>query len=323
MSLGHRRLATWYTLIAQQLEAGLRLRDALVTVSSGFPTAATQAMTAAIDRGGTVDDALRAADGWLPYTDQLTLSAAAEAGRMPQLLRNLAARHAQIGNAKVRIVLACLYPLGILHFGLLVWPVLGMIDWEKGFRWSTTTYVRDLMLTLLPLWLLIGTVLLAARRQSPWLWAVTRRLPIIGGYVRAQALGDLSFALGNFVEAGVPIGNAWAAAGLVSRSPELRQCAEAMAATVEQGAGPGTRLGAWKCMPPEVVAQYRTGEATGQLDAALLTVAAQQQERANRALTLTMMVYPALMFLVVAGGVAYAVVSIYGSYLKMVMKLAQ
>ncbi len=279
-------------------------------------------MAQIIERGGSADGALNAAAKWLPLADRLFLSAAASAGRMPRTLRILSLRHEQLGSAKLRALLACLYPLAVLHLGLLLLPIVRMIDWEKGFMWSPTAYVRGLALTLLPLWATIIALRLLARRQNPVIARLTRMLPVVGNYLRAQALADFSFGLGNFLEAGVPINQAWAAAGLISRSPDLKSAADAMGAVIARGEPPGPRLANWKCFPPDFVALYRTGEASGQLEQNLLRLAAQNQEQAQRALTLATMVYPGLMFLVVAAGVAYFVISIYGGYLKMLTDLA-
>src|SRR4051812_37621817 len=154
-------------------------------------------MAQKIEAGGSVDDALRSAEAWLPLADVLALSAAAGAGRMPHTLHNLSARHAQIGSAKLRTIFACIYPLLVLHVGLLLLPVVRMIDWEKGFLWNGAAYVRGLAFGLLPLWVVIITLAIMARRQSPVLGWIARRLPALGGYVRAQALADLSFTLAN------------------------------------------------------------------------------------------------------------------------------
>jgi type II secretory pathway component PulF len=319
MPLSHRRLAAWYVQLAQQLEAGLPLAAALRTGRGR----AIETMAGTIERGGSTDDALRAGAGWLPLPDQLALSAAAEAGRLPQTLRALSARHAQLAKAQLRIVLACLYPLGILHFGLLLLPLTRMIDWEKGVLWSTTGYIRGVAVTVGPLWVVLAILAVLARRQSPVLTHIARLLPAARGYVKAQALADLAFNLGNFLEAGVPIGRAWATAGLITRSPELKPAADAMAAAVERGEPPSRHLPQWRCFPPEFVTEYRTGEATGQLEASLGRLTAQYQEAAGRSLAFATLLYPAVVFLIVAGGVVYFVVSLYAGYLRMITKMAE
>jgi type II secretory pathway component PulF len=318
MLLGHRKLATWYEQLAQQLEAGLPLSAAFrASKGTGAPSRALEAMATRIDGGGSVADALRNAGSWLPYADLLTLTAAAEAGRMPRTLQTLATRHAQIGTAKLRIVLACIYPLAVLHLGLLLLPIVRMIDWEKGFQWSAATYVRGVMATIIPLWALLITLWILARRGSPWLARVTRFMPAFRAYMREQSLADFSFALGNFLEAGVPIQQAWATLRLITPAHELKTAAAAMEQTIARGERPGASLDRWSCFPPDFVALYRTGEATGQLDVNLLRLAAQKQEAANRALTLATIIYPMFMFIVVAVMVAYFVISIYAGYLNM------
>ncbi len=324
MFLRHRVLAAWYTQLAQQLEAGLTFHDALQAATGHRRlNEVTARMAARIQAGGSADDALRVAEDLVPQADLLSLSAAAEAGRMPQVLRSLSARHERLAAAQFRIVLASLYPLGIAHVGILLIPITHMIDWEKGFQWSTSLYVRQTALLLLPLWAGLALLYVLARRQSPVLRAIAARLPGTRGYIRAQSLSDLSFTLGNFLAAGVPIGDGWETAALITRSPELKIGAEAMAGVVHRGMQPGKRLGQWPGFPVEFVAQYQTGENTGQLDATLIRMSEQYQDAANRALTLTTILYPALLFLVVAGAVVYAVITMYAGYLKMLTKLAE
>ena len=319
MALSHRKLSAWYAQLAQQLESGLPFTQALrLARGTGMPSAGLEGMATTIESGGSVDAALRAGTAWLPPADVLALSAAAEAGRMPRTLRNLSVRHGEIGAAQLRLMLACVYPLGVLHFGLLLLPVLGMIDWEKGFQWSTPGYLRQVALSLGPLWALVIATSWLVRRGNPAVLAVARALPAIGGYMRAQALADFAFALGNLLEAGVPIGRAWATAGAIARSRDLQAAARAMEQAIAQGSAPGPQLAAWPVFPPDFVALYVGGETTGQLEPNLLRLATLQQDAANRALTQATLIYPTLLFFGVAGMVIYQVTKFYGAYLKMI-----
>jgi type II secretory pathway component PulF len=251
------------------------------------------------------------------------LTAAAYAGRMPRTLRNLAERHQQFGRAKLRVVMASLYPLGILHFGLLLLPVIRMIDWEKGFHWSATAYVRTFAMTVVPLWIVAAVVIVLARRRNVVLTKIAGFLPAIGNYVRTQALADFSFTLGNLLEAGVPIGKAWATTGLISGSQPLKSAAITMERTVELGQAPGSKLETTRCFPADFVALYRTGESTGQLEANLARLASTYQDSANRALGVATVIYPMFMFLVVAAGIGYFVISIYAGYLNALVKMTE
>jgi type II secretory pathway component PulF len=316
----HSRLAGWYEQLAQQLEAGLPLPRAL-RLSHGVGSMAER-LAVEIERGNSVDGALRAAGTALPSSDRLALAAAADAGRLTHVLRVLAARHAQVATTQRRMVFACLYPIAVLHLGLLLLPVMRMIDWEKGFLWRTSAYVSGVAGGLVPLWALLIAGWILAQRQSPLLMRAARCLPALRGYVRAQSLADLAFALGIFIEAGVPIGRAWATAGASSRSMDLKQAAAAMEQTVARGEAPGGKLAAFACFPPDFIAHYRTGETTGQLDASLARLATQYQESADRSLVVATFLYPALLFLTVAAAVAYFVITMYAGYLKMLTNLA-
>jgi type II secretory pathway component PulF len=205
---------------------------------------------------------------------------------------------------------------------LLLLPVVRMIDWEKGFQWSASAYVRGAMLGILPLWALGVTIYVLGRRGSPLLARVTRLLPALRDYVRMQALADFAFALGNFIEAGVPILQAWGTVRLITPSRDLKAAAAGVENIIAAGGAPGAKLDTWRCFPADFIALYRNGEATGQLDVNLLRLAAQKQDAANRALGLATILYPLLMFLIVAAMTAYFVISIYAGYLKMLGGLA-
>jgi general secretion pathway protein F/type IV pilus assembly protein PilC len=324
MPLGHRKLSAWYHQLAQQLEAGVGFADALrLSRGTGAPSAGVDAMAATIEGGGSIDDALTRASAWLPFADRLFLSAAASAGRMPRTLYLLSSRHALLGSAKLRTLLACLYPVAVLHLGLFLLPVMRMIDWEKGFAWDPAAYVRDLAITVLPLWGVACFAWILLRRQNPVIVGLSRLIPIVGNHLRARALSDFSFALGNFLEAGVSIEQAWAAAGTISRSPGLKNAADAVGLVIARGQQPGLMLASTKGFPPDFVALYRSGEISGQLEQNLLRLSHQYQEQAQRSLTLATIVYPGLMFVAVAAGVGYFVITIYGGYLKMLTGLAE
>jgi general secretion pathway protein F/type IV pilus assembly protein PilC len=323
MPLSHKKRSVFYRTLAQQLEAGLPLAAALrAAAGSGAAAVSLEAMAQTLDLGGTVDDALTLAAGWLSLDDARFLSAAAQTGRLPRVLHALATRHEQLSSVKKRLMLACLYPAVLLHLGLLLFPLLGMIDWEKGFQWAPAAYVRTLGLTLAPLWIVAGSLLFLSARQSRVLHNFAQFLPVFRGYVRAQALADFSFALGNFLDAGLRIDHAWQAAGAVSRWPALQAAARTLETVIAHGEAPGAQLSRFSCFPSDFCALYRTGESAGQLEQNLLMLAAHHQERADRALKLASLVYPGLLLGLTLAFVAYHVIRFYAGYFRMIESLA-
>jgi type II secretory pathway component PulF len=323
VSLSHRKLAAWYPQLAQQLEAGLAFTDALRSSrGTGMPEIALEAMAQAVETGNTVQAALDAGAAWLPEADRLMLAAAAEAGRFTHVLQNLATRHSQVYAAQLKLGGACLYPVGVLHLGLLLRPILGMIDWEKGFAWNTVGYVAAVARPLVPFWGAVILVVMLARRGNRHVAALGRALPILGRYFRLQGLSDFAFALGSFLDAGMPIDRAWTVSGMASKSPDLRRAAETIGAVIARGERPGPRLATLSCFPADFSALYHTGESTGQLDQNLLHLARLYRERADRTLLAATFAYSALLFLVVALFAAFTVLQAYSGYFKMIGNLA-
>jgi len=322
MPLPHRTLATWYTLLSQQLDAGVTMVEAL-RLSGGAAAGPANAIAGTIARGGSFDNGLRAAGRALPLPDLLTISAAARIGRLPAALRSLAERHARLHTVKRRIAMACVYPVILVHLGAALFPLAGLIDWQKGFLWDPVAYARGVASILVPVWTLAALLFFGTRRWPNAAFAVGSVLPAIGGFLRSQALADLAFTLSGFVASGVTVSDAWAAVATLTRSRRLRRASLAMHAVAEGGRPPGDRLGEWSVFPTEFTIRYRTAEQTGQLDRSLADLSQDYQQRADRALTATALLYPALLFMIVAGGVVYAVVSIYSGYLRMLTKMAE
>jgi type II secretory pathway component PulF len=317
VSLPHAKLSVLYRQLAQQLSAGLTLSQAL-RAPSPAPLRERSRLAAMAEGGSGVAAIMGAAGDWLPQRDRPFLIAGADSGRLPLVLANLADRHAQMASTNRRVFFASIYPLVVFHFGALVLPFIRMIDFEKGLCWSTPGYIGGLLAILLPVWGGAALLFALVRRGNPAANALLDMLPAIGGYRRHQALADFSFALGNLLEAGTPIGKAWLDAGAIARSPKLRRASERVLARIERGEAPGAHLEATGAFPDDFVARYQTAERAGALEGSLLALAADHQERANGRLAAASMLYPGLLFAAVAAMIAYLV---FGFVLKYVNTL--
>ena len=304
-----------YRQLAQQLSAGVTFSQAL-RAPSPAPSGDCFRLAAFAEQGATVAQIVAAAGNWLPERDRPFLVAGAESGRLPLVLANLADRHAQISATRRRVFFASAYPLGVFHLGAFMMPALRMIDFERGFVWSGADYVGGLLMVLVPVWgggLLLWSLV---RRGNPLATALLDLLPAIGGYRRNQALADFSFALGNLLEAGTPIGKAWVDAGRISRARRLRRASERIHGWIEQGLAPGAYLAKTGAFPAEFISRYQTGESTGSLEAVLLRLAADHQERANGRLAAASILYPSLLFAAVAAMIGYIVIGFVLKYVN-------
>jgi len=314
LPLSHAKLSAFYLQLGQQLGAGLTLAQSLAARSPA-PPKDCQRLVNLITAGEPVAAVFAAAGDWLPQEDRPLLIAAADTGRLPLILHTLSARHAEIGTIQNRVLLACLYPLGVLHFGSLVFALFRLIDWEKGLNWSFAGFISGVFMILLPVWGLGITFTILIRRRNPAALALLDLLPAIGGYRKHQALADFSFALGHLLEAGAPIAAAWSSAGLISGSARISEAAEDIRERILMGEAPGAHLASHRVFPGEFVSFYLNGESTGGLDKSLLHVAGLEQARASQRLTFAAMLYPGILFFGVAMMVAYIVISAYAGYI--------
>ncbi|HSI08751.1 MAG: type II secretion system F family protein [Rariglobus sp.] len=308
MPLSPAPLSQFYHQLAQQLSAGLTLAQALRAPSSA-PAADTLRLAALAESGVSIPEIIATAGNWLPASDRPFLAAAAQSGRLPRVLTNLAERHAQVAQTRRRVALACLYPVGVFHFAAVIYPLLRLINFETGLNWSLSAYLGGLLAILLPAWGAVIILWILVRRENPAALALLNILPAIGGYRKHQALADFAFALGNLLEGGAPIGRAWLTAGGLARSPRIAAAAQTIHTRIEHGEAPGPHLLGTQAFPPEFVARYQTGETTGSLDNVLLALATDHQATANRHLTAATMLYPAVLFGCVALMVAWIVLS--------------
>lgn len=308
MPLPPAKLSRFYHQLAQQLGAGLTLAQALRAPSSA-PPADAHRLAALAESGASVSAIIASAGDWLPPADRPFLTAAAHSGRLPRILVNLAERHEQIARTRRRVVLASIYPVGVFHLGVLVFSLFRLIDFAVGLRWSLPVFLGNVFSILLPAWAIVVVLWILIRRGNPLALAFLNRFPAIGGYLRHQALADFAFALGNLLDGGMPIDQAWRTAGGLARSRRIHAAAETIHARIEQGEPPGAHLAQTRAFPPDFIARYQTGETTGGLDHVLLAIAADHQATANQRLAAASVLYPSLLFGAVALMVAWIVIA--------------
>jgi general secretion pathway protein F/type IV pilus assembly protein PilC len=320
LSLSHAKLSAFYLQLSQQLGAGLTLTQSL-EARSPAPADDCARLVAMIKAGQPAAAVFDAAGDWLPQEDRAFLKAAADTGRLPLILKTLSERHANLGSLQRRVAFSCLYPLGVLHFGSLVFALFRIIDWETGIHWSTSRFFGSVAMILLPFWGAVILLTVLIRRRNPLAITFLNILPAIGAYRRQQALADFAFSLGHLLEAGAPIADAWMSAGRVSNSPRISTAAAAVREQILCGGAPGAVINTHRVFPHEFVALYQTGEATGSLDKNLLHLAEIHQERAQQQLTFAAFLYPGILFFAVAALVLYIVISAYAGYVGNIDKM--
>ena len=213
----------------------------------------------------------------------------------------------------MKAVVATLYPLGFIHFAIFLLPVMTLFEFgeDGGVQLHAGGYVTEVLMVLIPLWLILGVIMVLASSQSPILRLTMNLIPGLRGYRKARALADFSYALEALLLAGTRMDEAWYGAGLVSGEPKISKASLAITERIRAGEPPGRHLIDHGCFPSDFISLYQTGEQTGRLDANLAVLARQYQESANRKMAMASFLYPKLIFLVIAAVVAVKVMSFY------------
>lgn len=312
----HKQLSNWYHQLAQQIEAGIPLAEAFL-LAEGPPAAGRKAIHNSLLSGATIEATMRAAPKWLPFADRIFIAAAADTGRLPQTFLNLSERHARIAGTNKRVILGLIYPVGVFHVASFALPLVRMIDFEVGFEWDFVTYISMVLAMLLPFWGLILCISLLAKTTHPILPKILRRIPLLGRYLRLQAIADFADSLGTFIDAGISISSAWQGSVRIANDPRLTKVyQESIRPIFQRGEDPASELAQHKIFPQDLVAYYQAGQSSGKLDQTLHKAGKQFQEQANQALNTCAVVYPTLLFAVVAGFIIYSIFQVYGGYLK-------
>lgn len=313
-------LSNWYLQLAEHLEAGIPLAEA-IKVCNGPPLKDRIRLSTSIEEGTAIEDAMNAA-AWIPKADRVFMCYAMESGRLPQTLRKLSDRHECIGANQLKVILGLLYPLGVYHIAAVLLPIVKMIDYEVGFKWDAQQHLLQSGLLIGPLWAFIMLILFLVKTNNPMLPRILRCVPLLRRYSKAQALADFAYALGTFIETGVSMQHAWAGSATIARDPALSKAYQQMEPTFAAGEDPATQLEAHKVFPPDFVAFYAAGSKSGKLDEMMLKTGQQYQTQANRAMTYATILYPSLLFACVAVFIAYTIFQVYGGYLDLLNNLA-
>ncbi len=300
-----------YTEIASMTAAGIAVRQALRFIAErqhGARRRLAQALSEPAERGESLSSGLRAHPELFPPIETELVAAGERTGRVDAAFRATAAQVERTLALRNRVISAALYPLFLVHFGIVVLsiPLVGM---QRGLG----AWLLFVVPVLLLLWGALGAAVTAhvAFAESPRYGRALFAVPVLGRALRAAALSRFLRALSALHGAGVQFDEALLAAGAAAGNGVLREEARAAARLTASGESLTVALAGVATLPRESLAQVAGAEQSGDLESALLRVADLEQERADASATRATALLPGCLVALVALGVAwvaYAVV---------------
>lgn len=319
-----------YRQLADLLEAGVPLLEALASIGAQTSNPVLAEVVAALEADVAEGDSLAVALGRHPRHFsplEVNLVEAAEAGGfLSEALQRIAEfrekRQALLG--RLRAALA--YPVAVLTVGLLV--VVGLLIWVvprfegifaqmHGVLPAPTRVLLGLSRWLGAYGLLlavgVAALLVAYRRYRrtergrEFIDRLKLRLPLVGDLVRTAGVARMARTLGLLLGGGVPVLRALAIASGSSGNLVLRRAVESCSDSVREGESLAEPLRQTGVIPPTVVEMIAIGERSARLPAVLERIAESFEARLDRRLNvMTSLALPA-MIVVLAGLVGFVV----------------
>jgi len=304
--------------LATLVQSGMPLDQALAAVAEQADDARARTLTLSLRGQVAGGESLAAALSRYPRTFSPLyrglVAAAAESGRLPEVLARLAdylearaALRQKFATALIYPVLVTLIAVGVIGV-LLIYVVPQIVAVYQQSRqtlpWLTQALIATSAFFRATIWLWLALALagvvafsLANRRsafRARW-HALLLRLPGIGRLVASLDTARFASTLAILVGSGAPLLRSLDTAADVVRMLPLQAAARAAAALVREGVTLERALREQKRFPPVLVHLVGNGEATGRL-ATMLERAAQELEReAERRLAwVTALVQPVL-----------------------------
>lgn len=312
MNLSSRTLSRWYAQLANNLEAGMGFGRSVATLP-GPPPAKRSVLSQRLAAGDSISDALERAGKWIPAIDRKVLSAGAASGRLPEVCRKLSARHSDSFQAIGRVMLAIIYPVFVAHIAAFAFPVGLLFDGS-----GVVAYAEAVLKILVPGWLILFVFWAGVRWRFRPIMFLLDLLPLVGGFRRRRALANLAFVLEIQIVAGIRLDIAWLHGAMAAGDWRLEPLAVEVADAVQRGETVSSILIGKKVLPPPFVDFYVNGEQTGQLDESLSHIYKTFQDSSLARLKIAAIVYPNLLFGLVAVWVVIKVISFYLGYFKQI-----
>lgn len=321
MGLSAAKKHLFYFELSKLLAAGFDIRKAAASMSaSGLPEAERallDRMEKGLAEGRSITDALTEGTTTISELERGIIGAGERSGRMAPAFRHLADYFGMIAAARQAVIRSMIYPLIVLHMGIVVGTAAGPLQRGDSFA----SILPSLILTLVVFYAatvllyLAGKGVLKAAEKNASLDGLVNRLPWIGKARRHLAMARFTKVYHTCLLAGLAMQETATTAAEASHSGVIREAGLKVAAAATQGNPLGPEFIASAAFPNDFSRSYATAEESGTLDKDLDRWAALYQSEAERAVTALGVAIPKVLYACIVIFVGWKIVSFYGGYL--------
>lgn len=311
-----------YNQLNQLTSAGVGIIQSLEHLAARPPGRAYRRpladAVAMLHDGSTVSNALRAQSGFLPEFDLALIHAGELSGSLDSSFRLLADYYRQRAHIANTLIAGMAYPALLLHAAVFILP---FPNWF--LTGDTAAYVRQTFGILVPLYVLffIGLFAMQAGHSESWRSLIERlvsMVPIVGSGRKDLVLSRLSAALGALLNSGVTVIEAWELAATSSASPAVKRLVRSWIPKLRTGSTPAELVVSSRAFPDLFTSQYAAGEMSGTLDDSLARMQKYYLAEGERKLEAVAQWTPRIIYLMIAGLIAYKILSFWTGYFQQV-----
>lgn len=315
-SLDHRALL--HRELARLLEAGFPVDKAATTLLSRNPDGprrqVLEALRDGLAGGGTIAGSLQPAVSPMEFS---LLEASEKGGRIADGFAYLGEFFAMRSRTRGQAITGLIYPLLVLHLAII--PASLMLNFGKGLKYFLPTALALLIaLYAVAAVVFVGIRALLARGQRDGgTDAFLRRLPVVGGWRRAESLSRFCKVLEISLLAGRMPSEAVTLAASASDSALVRTAAERLSAETAAGYALGPAMAGDPAFPIELADSLSSAEIAGSLEKEAGRWSLYFQTEANQAAQLVATWTPRLVYAVAVLVVIGVVIKFALNYLTM------
>jgi general secretion pathway protein F len=239
------------------------------------------------------------------------------AGRLDDTMLYLSGYYGTLAKTQRRLLAQSAYPIFLLHFGALM---LGIPDLMTGgmeaFVWSIAKLIGTFYIAFAVGWLLFLAILRAAR-EAPLADQILQSIPAIGGARVALVGSRFCMLMGILVKSSGSILSAMNRAASASGSALFQRGADEAVRAIQAGGTLGAAMRDTRAFPEGIERAFQTGESAGRLDEEMQLQAARYTEQFQGRIDLLSGTLSKLIYLCIAGALAYRIIQFWLGYYSM------
>jgi type II secretory pathway component PulF len=326
VSLTLRQKQGLYHSLGQLVRSGIPFPaalDKLVHTTRGDARRLIENARRSLAAGHTVGEAFAAMPSVVTPLESAVVSAVEKSGQLERGFAELSYYFGALDQARRSIIARLLYPIFLLHFGILV------LNAPTAFLTSGKQFWHDVGTQLFFFYGAVFIVALATPllRDAGAVNSIVDRLlnwfPVIGKIRRSFALSRFCTVYGMQLDAGINVIDSVIHAGQSSRSGLVRSAVDSAVPEIRTGRAVGPLLAASGAFPMDLTQALIVGEETGSLDDELRRMSAEFREKALSALETFAEWLPRLIYIGVLFFLTWKIITWAQWYYGTIQKLAE